>query len=128
MATAKSEGALGRPGWKGTMAPERPKRVATLLPGLRAMSRAAWKVSLGAEPPGGVAAVKSWPQGSVEPVAPVELTQTERMLARVLSSAWGRTRPVIAAAARALPVAVSTRLLAGPKALLRPTRLVDDAP
>ena len=87
---------------------------------------AARKVSVGAEPPGGVAAAKRVEQVVEVPATVLVLTQAERMSARVLTSAVGRTRPGMALLA--WPLAVLTRLRAGPRALVMPRRLVEEVP
>src|ERR1700733_3855385 len=84
-----------------------------------------WRVLVGAVPPVGVAAAKS--EAQVE-VAPVELTQEERMSARVLSSAWGTVPLPAGVVARGVPVVVLTRFGTDRKALERPRELVLLAP
>ena len=54
---------------------------------------AAWKVSVGAVPPGGVAAAKRAEQVVEGTPLVLVLTQAARMSARVLISAVGRTMP-----------------------------------
>ena len=89
-------GGRGQGAWVVEDGRARSQRIerACVVAGKRAMFSAAVSVSVGAEPPGGVAAAKSWAQGVPEVVAPLELTQDARISARVLTSATERVAPV----------------------------------
>ena len=58
------------------------------------MSTAAWNVSVGAAPPGGVTAVKRVEQVVEVPATVLVLTQAERMLAKVSSRRWAGPSPI----------------------------------
>ena len=68
------------------------------------MLSAAVSVSVGADPPGGVAAAMRVAQAVPEVVLPFELTQDERMLASVFTSATGKVAPAGRAGPGAVPV------------------------
>src|SRR6266702_7360846 len=85
--------------------------------GSRAMLSMAATVSVGAEGAERVEAVRRFPQEVLSPsVPPGELTQTERMLARVLICWTGAVAPLGSDGPETAPVAGSTRELARVKA------------
>jgi len=113
-------------GWKGGLAlaseysPVVPEIFA---PGWSAMFSAAWKVLMGTTLLT-VVSLNRVEQGVDE--GPEVLTQAERMLPSVLNSCVGNTMEDVLVLA--LTLLKEMRLLAGPKALFRPVRLLDLVP
>src|ERR1035441_313752 len=92
------------------------------------MLSAAVSVSVGADPPGGVAAAKRLAQAVPEAMLPLELTQDERMLASVFTSATDKAAPAGRAGPGAVPVDRFAILFAVANAFSTPSTLVAEVP
>ena len=100
----------------------------TLFPGFSAMSIAASKVSAGAVPPGGVAAVNRALHATEVLPPKLLLTHAARMFARVSISVEGKTTPGKLLAGRPAPEAVSVRRREDAREPSMPTCFVGDVP